>query len=396
MRKRLNNKGFSLIEVLVGVTILAVIAVPLAHSFITSAHTSVKAQNIQSETVAAQNILESYEATDIAGLINLAGSTKSFVEGTISKLSYKDEDGNYIDVNLNGDFDIETDGSWYQITLTGILVNSKSYDAILTVDADGDDNYTQINEQEIVQAKPMSAEFNLINDNPDIMAATDIADQVNLALFEEWLAAVANDEADPDAPPEQLTVEDFVDGMEREIIITISAAGDIDAQFKYTASYDGDDYEPSNPFSFPIYGDTWEEGEDYGLYFFYYPNQNITAGTDKILIYNEHNLEMNVYLIRQEIDDEGYNNDLNAPVVELFESGKSSEDAPSAMVYPNFETIMSFHYNSSWQRPIPCDGMLGGTVSQNRIYQVSVDLYEEDKAGQEDALLLQMQASSVE
>ena len=396
MRKRLNNKGFSLIEVLVGVTILAVIAVPLAHSFITSAHTSVKAQNIQSETVAAQNILESYEATDIAGLINLAGSTKSFVEGTISKLSYKDEDGNYIDVNLNGDFDIETDGSWYQITLTGILVNSKSYDAILTVDADGDDNYTQINEQEIVQAKPMSAEFNLINDNPDIMAATDIADQVNLALFEEWLAAVANDEADPDAPPEQLTVEDFVDGMEREIIITISAAGDIDAQFKYTASYDGDDYEPSNPFSFPIYGDTWEEGEDYGLYFFYYPNQNIMSGTDKILIYNEHNLEMNVYLIRQEIDDEGYNNDLNAPVVELFESGKSSEDAPSAMVYPNFETIMSFHYNSSWQRPIPCDGMLGGTVSQNRIYQVSVDLYEEDKAGQEDALLLQMQASSVE
>jgi hypothetical protein len=47
-------------------TILAIIAVPLAHAFITSAHTSVKAQNIRSETIAAQNFLESYEATDIA------------------------------------------------------------------------------------------------------------------------------------------------------------------------------------------------------------------------------------------------------------------------------------------------------------------------------------------
>jgi prepilin-type N-terminal cleavage/methylation domain-containing protein len=390
MRKRLGNKGFSLVEVLIGVTILAIIAVPLAHAFITSAKTSVKAQNIRSETIAAQNILETYEATDIAAIV--ASGANTFAGCTIETFEAKDE--NAVWASVSDYVDLDTEGPGYRLTLSGVQVDGKFYDAILTVEANAaDTRYGGLNEQEVVHSKPMSAVFNQPNDNPDVMAAEQIALLAQIDLIE--MLEAEDGEGEPVEVPE-LTYLDFIAGMEREITITIDASGKCDALFSYHAGYNGNTYDVPLPYMIP--GDPYKEDVDYGLYIFYYPNQNPAPGTDKIFIHNEHNREMNIYLVRQRIkDNPGYNPDANLPEVTLYELGKSRDDDSSAMLYINFETTYTYYFTDSWkQPPIKCDGTLGGKAAENRIYRVSVDLYEHEKAGDPDALLLQMDASSLE
>jgi prepilin-type N-terminal cleavage/methylation domain-containing protein len=136
MRSRPDNKGFSLVEVLIGVTILAIIAMPLAHAFITSAKTSAKAQVIRRETVAAQNILESYEATDIATVFAFlqAGADPFNGLGGIESVEMYDEKlGGYVPVTDYAE--AETDGPAYRITLTG--VDDGEYDAIVNITPTG-------------------------------------------------------------------------------------------------------------------------------------------------------------------------------------------------------------------------------------------------------------------
>ena len=69
MGRKLDNRGLSLVELLIGITILAIVVVPLIHAFITSAATSNKARNLSSETAAAQNILETYRATTLDAIL---------------------------------------------------------------------------------------------------------------------------------------------------------------------------------------------------------------------------------------------------------------------------------------------------------------------------------------
>ena len=54
MRKELNNKGFSLVELLIATVILAIIVAPLLHSFVTSANTTVKSRQMGNVTLLSQ------------------------------------------------------------------------------------------------------------------------------------------------------------------------------------------------------------------------------------------------------------------------------------------------------------------------------------------------------
>lgn len=63
--KQLNNGGFSLVELLIAIVILAIIVVPLLHSFVTSARTSAKARNTMHATAIAEDVMEDFEAYSI-------------------------------------------------------------------------------------------------------------------------------------------------------------------------------------------------------------------------------------------------------------------------------------------------------------------------------------------
>ncbi len=66
-RKR-NNKGMSLVEVMVGIVILGIVTGPLLHSFVSALRYNQRAKERQRTTTAAQSIMEGFKAYDIEEL----------------------------------------------------------------------------------------------------------------------------------------------------------------------------------------------------------------------------------------------------------------------------------------------------------------------------------------
>ena len=60
-----DNRGLTLLELIVGVVILAIVVVPLLHTFVTGANTARKSKQYSDATLAAQNIIEEIQATDM-------------------------------------------------------------------------------------------------------------------------------------------------------------------------------------------------------------------------------------------------------------------------------------------------------------------------------------------
>lgn len=106
-RGKLNNAGFSLVELLVGVTILSIIVVPIMRSFTTSALTSSRAQSMQNATSVAEKVMEEVKTipgNTIKGDMT-GGEIKSFPKATPVKLDaggnpLQDIEGNDITYNV--------------------------------------------------------------------------------------------------------------------------------------------------------------------------------------------------------------------------------------------------------------------------------------------------------
>ncbi len=60
MMKKGNNKGFSLIEIIIGIGMLAVIVIPILHTFITSAQINRDSRQVMIQTEVAQTIMEGF------------------------------------------------------------------------------------------------------------------------------------------------------------------------------------------------------------------------------------------------------------------------------------------------------------------------------------------------
>ncbi|GHV42029.1 hypothetical protein FACS189490_10100 [Clostridia bacterium] len=72
---KLNDEGFSLLELLVAVIILVIIVMPILHTFVTSANISAKSRQTNELTREASNIMESLKAADVTvAQANAAGA----------------------------------------------------------------------------------------------------------------------------------------------------------------------------------------------------------------------------------------------------------------------------------------------------------------------------------
>jgi len=76
MRKE-ENRGFSLVELLVAVVILGVIAVPFFHAFVSVFNTNGKSRKVAQATTAAQNVMEELRAVSAASIVAAGYSPES-------------------------------------------------------------------------------------------------------------------------------------------------------------------------------------------------------------------------------------------------------------------------------------------------------------------------------
>jgi prepilin-type N-terminal cleavage/methylation domain-containing protein len=82
--KKNDNRGLSLLELIVSVVILGILAAPLLHAFLTSANAARKTRIMDAATIAAANILETIKAErDLAGVeAAIAGIASPYTYGT--------------------------------------------------------------------------------------------------------------------------------------------------------------------------------------------------------------------------------------------------------------------------------------------------------------------------
>lgn len=77
-REKLNNKGFSIVEVITAVVILGIVAIPVLNSFITSLRVSEKSKQLQRVTAAAESIMEGFKAYKYDELVDQFDGTSAF------------------------------------------------------------------------------------------------------------------------------------------------------------------------------------------------------------------------------------------------------------------------------------------------------------------------------
>jgi type II secretory pathway pseudopilin PulG len=386
-----------MVELLVGILMLAVIAVPLVRAFVTSAKTSEKAREIRNQTLAAQNVIESYKAAGIGAILtDLAGhddtlGTMAVITGLDTLVVNPDGSKSYEQVPPADYGAVPADGAGYRLYLTGVAGGSKSYDAILYLDA----TKFQQNDTPIVDYKPMDAVYaqpdpdNDPLDNPDIIAAKDFASQATIdrgmeVPYTDFYNKLMNRTV-------TVTLRKLPSGID-EGVISCAVTFGYYAVYQYFISNPDESPAPSpqlvtrqysTEISYDFYSGSYSADTVgiSGLYFFYYPNTTDASGDtdDRIELINRDNIPTSIYLIRQGNDDPAYKTAVN--LRERY-SGAVSE---KAQLYSNmtcsFKVYMGYPisgggYSDYWFNTGAFDGALVGTPAQNRLYEIKIDLFK--------------------
>lgn len=137
-RQKCSNAGFSLVELLIAVTILAIIVIPLLHMFVTSTRINVKSRQMLRATTVAQDIMEGLKA------YNLEEVRAQFAppEGASPSTYYYPSNGfyvlstNLIQGGVREITELEVDGEEiYYFGIENLKMQGGEYDAFIKLDA---------------------------------------------------------------------------------------------------------------------------------------------------------------------------------------------------------------------------------------------------------------------
>ena len=135
-----NDRGFSLVELLIAITMLGIIAAPLLHAFVTSAMTARRSYDMGELTLAAQTAAETVEADSMKAI-----SAKALVSA---------------------------DGKQYDYTISDVGGKGR-FDARITLSATP---YDSVNSVSVTQYSPMDAVFSQPGgaSDPDVQAKAQL------------------------------------------------------------------------------------------------------------------------------------------------------------------------------------------------------------------------------
>lgn len=312
-----NNAGFSLVELLIAVIILAIIVVPMLHGFVTSARMNGKARVTQRATTVAQDIMEGLKAYDIEELKEQFGDPMNgfyVIESRLIKGSIEeDKDREQNDSAYRGDPD--SPGVYY-FTLEGVQIQGSEFDALIRIDAS---NYEPGNLKSDGNLLGHDNAFNDINmaSPGSVMKGKDGSYTQSVTLNQ----AAAEDaqkyfqekgfilEGDEDSPFTFRTFTDRGGSVKRTITLNLTAAGtdadgnvlcDADITYSYECTYGGETYRNCGNLSKGQWVDGVGCGSDISsgnFYLFYYPLYE--AASDEIIIHNDSHQPFRIYIVKQ-------------------------------------------------------------------------------------------------
>ncbi len=390
MCKELNNKGFSLVELLIATVILAIVVAPLLHTFVTAATTTARSRKMGDATLVSKNISETVEATALSQLFNDPDPSKYFA-GAISKNLYSYDGSDY---TLGADPN-ETD--CYYLGVQGVQAGSSTFNAMITLDAAAYRTATGggINDVKITDYSNMDAVYAQSRDADD-------PDALGWASFKEKADSLHADWSQASAKPIRTITLDVTSADEK---IYARLHFDYRYSYRYTLvdELTGEISTHSNTLSSDTisydlvaqgYSLASNGGKLPNIYVIYYPLYGDDAVTNDIIkINNDIAQPFNLFLVKARGDDLSSELQYHANVEQYVPSG--TDQSGYAVIYSNIKEDLSNDLN-----PTPLAGVnyriyrgdffsrvgyfagehgdLVSKTDRNRIFEVTVDIFDPD------------------
>lgn len=392
-----NHKGFSLVEVIIAMVVLAIIAVPICHAFVTAARTNAKARKQASANAVAENVMEGINAYSYEELV------RQFAEVPVGEFLIAEncDAKSVVSGWTNPEGTIAGNTMVYQIC--GVEEDVYTFDIKVTVDAStyiaGAGEEAGFNDQEL-------AVITNYNPEKDYMFAQEKEDEI---LAYQALAARSGAQ----------NASDFEGKVKRTICITLEKEEDPDTVFvTNTITYEYVGAEGWLTGSDAIYTKTYGTHQYIGeellrnAYICYIPNyasRMATPTMDEIVIENADNVEANIFLIKQ-VDGSGSTLEVKenqyVPTVSVTEGKwEDGQSAAYLSIHTNYGTNLvtgavipssagaqfKYEYTDSENQlrsgsgedaQLLLDaGSAVETQKKNRMFSVSVEVYDSGAYG---------------
>jgi len=389
-----DNRGLSLVELLVAITILAIVITPFLHSFATAARTNGKAKRMMRATSVAENLLEGMKPLTLEETVcDLSSGTVSWVNSSTGgsmellineNLPADAEHLEYAAENASGEWKfVGHDSKVYYFALTGIEQDGVQYDASIKLDASdyymgAEETTAKYNDEELVQ-----------------LTGLDLNQDVLYVLTQ---------------PEEEKVVREFQDRSEeagyskerlnRDVQVVIrreEAMYVVDIEITYTDSVNNSLGEYIR--SMQVYKNSEPVRN---IYILYQPNyESISPIKDHFTITNDEKLSVGVYLIKQAGDtpsnmlrsEPAYRAEVT---VSEKPAGGSPNEAAATTIFSNFSINLGAQkqgasdYGMTDQTKYTYVGPLGNEnlelltrkdilnqTSRDRIYYTEVKIYSQ-------------------
>ena len=375
------NKGFTLVEVLIAITILAIIVVPLLQAFVTSSRTNAKAKQLMKATTLAQNVMEELKANsleEVARQFNGYQSSNSISSlGNASEAAWDTSELKYVSVtnpsvieaddpstNPEGLFVGQDNGKYYFL-LEGVQREHAKFDVAieLTKNAEnGTHTLTQINAMNQADCG-YYAEGNVTSN------AVTWFDNQNDSY-----------ESNPNCLG-SLSHDDIYTILDRKITVDIvSDSGNETVSVRYDYEIDPGYTLAEDRFyseSITIFDNYLSDEKLKAIYVYFYP---LYESEDIFQINNLSNLDVDVYLIKMKGNTYSQFADNNYdPKVVLSETATNSESKSNAIICSNINKTDRFEYN------VPSGSLrktdLGNEKSTDCFYDVKIIVYKHNASG---------------
>ncbi len=211
-KRKLNNKGVSLIELIVAITILSIVAVGFYSCFILVAKTNAKAKEQHKATTLAQNLLENlksesmddimkqvvwpvYTTVDEAGNVQVNQNFRLLPSGIIeSGYDFVNNVGNFapsgtsyattVDGGATATYNQDLDT--YQFYLRNLKMENTSFDALVTIDGAGymGSSAVDYNSADVVRIPTMDANYDAVVSNCGVYDAEAISHFQSAGIYD--------------------------------------------------------------------------------------------------------------------------------------------------------------------------------------------------------------------
>lgn len=392
LKKQLNNKGFSLVELLIATVILAIVVAPLLHTFVTASATAARSRRIGDATLAGQNVAETIEASTISQLLN-APDPSVYFDGATSKKFYKLEGSDYIEIPAtNAGPDV------YHMGIKDLRAGGSVFNAMVSFDAaaykESDPAQPpKINDLETVDYSNMDAVFaqSQDSDNPDELSRSD---------FESKAAGRAGSWETSNAK------------VKREITLNVTETdgkiyASLDFDYEYTCPYTTEDADgnieyhtgtiDTDTISYQLLPQGFSavtNGRLPNVYLMYYPMYGEpSVYNDTIAIRNDIAKPFKLFLVKERAASLTDELQYKAHIRQYVPNGTAPDNY--AVVYSNATEDLSNELNQTplsgvtykiyrgnwWEASGSFAGEHGALVSKsskNRLYDVTIRIYDSD------------------